>query len=78
MLIFYIPVAQDGLGLMYPFTRAVPDLILTMIHAMQYGEYSFAFHKNVPTYMLPPSLAIYSGALLIPRLPSFILFTTLH
>ena len=41
LLIAYVTIAQGGLGLMDPSTRAIPDLVLTMSQAIRHAEQGF-------------------------------------
>ena len=56
LLIAYISIAQGGLGLMDPFTRAIPDFVLTMSHATRYADRGIQLSRSEASIKLPPTL----------------------
>ena len=57
MLIAYIAVVHGGLGFMDPFTRAIPDFIVTMTGAIRAAQHGFYMGKDAPPLCLPQSIA---------------------
>jgi hypothetical protein len=57
MLIAYITVAQGGLGLMDPHTRAIPDFVVTMCSAIRAATTGFYMGANEKPIHLPVSLS---------------------
>ena len=57
MLIAYIAVAHGGLGFMDPFTRAIPDFVVTMTGAIRAAQNGFYMGKDAPPLCLPQSIA---------------------
>ncbi|KAL7532099.1 hypothetical protein ACHAWF_004011 [Thalassiosira exigua] len=55
LLIAYITIAQGGLGFMDPFTRAVPDFVLTMSRAARYAEHGVRLGRGEDNVCLPDS-----------------------
>ena len=57
LLIAYITIAQGGLGFMDPFTRAVPDFVLTMSRAARYAEHGVRLGRGEDNVRLPNSFS---------------------
>ena len=55
MLLAYISIAQGGLGLMDAYTRAVPDMVLSMSQSIRYADHGFSFTKKEPPFRLHPT-----------------------
>eukprot|EP00956_Cyclotella_meneghiniana_P036649 scaffold128476_cov23-Cyclotella_meneghiniana.AAC.1 len=62
MLIAYISIAQGGLGLLDPHTRAIPDFIITMASAIRAATNGFQVDRDEPNVTLPLSLARHFSA----------------
>ena len=57
LLIAYITIAQGGLGFMDPFTRAIPDFVITMSHAIHFAEKGVSLTRSDEPIKLPVSLS---------------------
>ena len=57
MLLAYITLAQGGLGMMDPHTRAIPDFVITMSSAIRAATHGFYMGADRPPIPLPASLA---------------------
>jgi hypothetical protein len=57
LLISYLSIAQGGLGLMDAYSRAIPDLVITMSQSIRYVREGFSFSHSTMPYLLPTSLS---------------------
>ncbi len=75
LLIAYLSIAQGGLGLMDAYSRAIPDLVITMSQSICYAREGFSFSHSAMPHLLPTSLsALFNAA----SYPTSIFMTTFN
>jgi hypothetical protein len=75
LLIACLSIAQGGLGLMDAYSRAIPDLVITMSQSIRYAREGFSFSHSATLHLLPTSLSALSNA---ASNPTFIFMTTFN
>ena len=63
LLIAYLSIAQGELGLMDAYSRAIPNLVITMSQSIRYAQEGFSFSHSAMPHLLPTSLsALFNAA----------------